>query len=475
MRGQLLLLLVCPALLGFVLHLWLHPSPRYLLAIGILSARQHRPLRDAIRNTWGSGSSQRPFLRFIIGSEPCPVPPEDREDPYSCRQLNITSPVLHREIPAFAGPRPVSSAHQQLSVTFRVLHPIIVTRLGAWCPGVSRNFSVRLFQAEHEEPLYGARFTSLSPGSPAHLTPNSPASGAEICYKPVEQFILPEGFHGTVRWDSHDSEGLPMWDAHGVTLNDGGGVLRLVVAEEGLLPYDFSQGAEGIAGGFVYAIHDAELLLQRLHARPRRLKEYRAALEAEEAELREESRAHGDMVFVDVVDTYRNVPRKLLLFYRWLVDSIDFDFLLKTDDDCFVDLDRVLGALEAGRLRGPDAWWGNFRLNWGVDRTGKWQELEYVSPAYPPFTCGSGYVVSRDVAHWLAANAQRLKTYQGEDVSMGIWMSAIGPRRYQDDGWLCEKECRAGMLSSPQHSPQELAELWQRKGRCGMPCGCANP
>ncbi|KAM5193626.1 UDP-GalNAc:beta-1,3-N-acetylgalactosaminyltransferase 2 [Mantella aurantiaca] len=462
---RLLLLLVCPAVLGLLLHLWLSTAPQHPLVIGILSARQHRPLRDAIRKTWGS---QGPLLRFIVGSEPCPVPPEDREDPYSCRLLNITSPVLHREIPAFTGPPPSGSAHRQLSVTFRVLHPIVITRLGSWCPGNARNYSVRLFQAEHEEPLCGARFTPLSPGAPS-----GPA--AQICYKPVEQFILPEGFHGTIRWDSHDPEGLPMWSAHQVALDAGGGVLRLVTAEEGLLPYDFSQGAEGIAGGFLYAVHDGEALLSRLRARPRRLEEYRAALAAEEAGLREEGAAHGDLVVVEAVDTYRNVPRKLLLFCRWLAGtSLDFRFLLKTDDDCFLELDNVRRALGEKEPRGPLAWWGNFRLNWGVDRTGKWQELEYLSPAYPPFACGSGYVLSRDAVLWLAANAGHLKAYQGEDVSMGIWMAAIGPRRYQDDGWLCDKECRPGMLSSPQHSPQELEEMWRHKEQCDNACGCDN-
>lgn len=92
-----------------------------------------------------------------------------------------------------------------------------------------------------------------------------------------------------------------------------------------------------------------------------------------------------------------------------------------------------------------------------MDRVGKWQELEYASPAYPAFACGSGYVVSRDLVQWLASNADKLKAYQvpgakncggvgassdecnvrnlawlqGEDVSMGIWMAAVGPQKYQ--------------------------------------------
>ena len=54
----------------------------------------------------------------------------------------------------------------------------------------------------------------------------------------------------------------------------------------------------------------------------------------------------------------------------------------------------------------------SFRQSWAVDRTGKWQELEYASPAYPAFACGSGYVVSRDLVEWLASNAGTLKAYQ---------------------------------------------------------------
>lgn len=54
----------------------------------------------------------------------------------------------------------------------------------------------------------------------------------------------------------------------------------------------------------------------------------------------------------------------------------------------------------------------SFRQNWAVDRIGKWQELEYSSPVYPAFACGSGYVVSRDLVGWLASNAEQLKVYQ---------------------------------------------------------------
>jgi hypothetical protein len=46
---------------------------------------------------------------------------------------------------------------------------------------------------------------------------------------------------------------------------------------------------------------------------------------------------------------------------------------------------------------------------------------------YPAFACGSGNVVSQDLVQWIAANANALFAYQGEDVSMGIWLAALNP------------------------------------------------
>jgi len=44
---------------------------------------------------------------------------------------------------------------------------------------------------------------------------------------------------------------------------------------------------------------------------------WRAVLLREEQELQREMRAHDDILMVDVVDVYRNLPKKLLKFYNW--------------------------------------------------------------------------------------------------------------------------------------------------------------
>ncbi|XP_061546651.1 UDP-GalNAc:beta-1,3-N-acetylgalactosaminyltransferase 2 isoform X2 [Phycodurus eques] len=364
--------------------------------------------------------------------------------------------------PAVLVPSDVSA----VALDFKVLHPVVITRLGVFPrrtqPKLRSNVTVKLLQLDQEEAIVTARFSAISTGTLL--------SG--IWYKPVEQFILPKGFEGTLVWESSDSEVLTTVNSSCVQLNDGGGVLKISSIAEGILPHRSALGFPGLAGGFTFTIYDSNSLSELLRGRPARMERHASGLRQEDSALKEESLRHGDMVFVDVVDTYRNVPSKLLQFYKWSVGNIDFSLLLKTDDDCYIDMDSVLMKIEHKGLKRSHFWWGNFRQSWAVDRIGKWQELEYPSPAYPAFACGSGYVASRDLVQWLASNADSLKAYQGEDVSMGIWMAAIGPQKYQDPSWLCEKECYLDMLSSPQHTAEELRVLWHRKRTCGDPCGC---
>ncbi|RXM99769.1 UDP-GalNAc:beta-1,3-N-acetylgalactosaminyltransferase 2 [Acipenser ruthenus] len=454
-----LALLLCPCVVAVVVHLLmvinktasfldlLHTDQQVQsceVLVGVLSARNNYDLRNAIRNTWLGHLKQHPELqhrilvKFIVGTNGCDIPEEDREDTYSCKLLNLTYPVIEQEIEAVSVPDVsacIPSEASVVSVEFKVLHTIVITRLGVFPDGKDldfrRNVTVKLYQLEQEEAIITARFSPISFG----------VSINGLWYKPVEQFILPKGFEGTLVWESLDSEGLNTADVTGVKFNRGGGVLRIATLEEGVLPHRSTQGVPGLAGGFTYAIYG-------------------------------------------------------LL-------NTDFDLLLKTDDDCYINMDAMIKKIKHKGLKRRNFWWGNFRQSWAVDRTGKWQELEYASPAYPAFACGSGYVASKDLIQWLANNGDYLKSYQSWAVDRtGKWQEleyaspaypafACGSgyvaskdliqwlanngdylKSYQDSGWLCEKECQADMLSSPQYSAKELAALWSRRVSCGNPCAC---
>ena len=72
---------------------------------------------------------------------------------------------------------------------------------------------------------------------------------------------------------------------------------------------------------------------------------------------------------------------------------------------------------------------GCIRRGARVKRRGKWAEHEYkhnasrASARYPSFPAGTcGHAVNRRVAAYVASRGAALHMYQGEDVSLGIWL-----------------------------------------------------
>lgn len=45
-------------------------------------------------------------------------------------------------------------------------------------------------------------------------------------------------------------------------------------------------------------------------------------------------------------------------FANRTVETASFDLLLKTDDDCYIDLEAVFNRIDHKNLDGPNFWWG---------------------------------------------------------------------------------------------------------------------
>ncbi|XP_069116721.1 UDP-GalNAc:beta-1,3-N-acetylgalactosaminyltransferase 2-like [Argopecten irradians] len=223
----------------------------------------------------------------------------------------------------------------------------------------------------------------------------------------------------------------------------------------------------------ILAIEEIDTLKDHLASRQKLNRFWKKKRATITSKLRQEAEKYGDILFVNVTDVYRNLPAKLLQFHKWLYNHVNASHVLKTDDDCFVNIESVMSALgQMDRKNGGHIWWGSFRDQWLVEQWGKWSELTYTADVYPRFACGVGNVVSRDVHIWLGQNSNQLQTYQGEDVSMGIWMSAFNLNYIKDDRWKCDKNCSPDSLAIPELSPQEVRTMWSHKETCSDPCGC---
>ena len=176
---------------------------------------------------------------------------------------------------------------------------------------------------------------------------------------------------------------------------------------------------------------------------------------------------NNDTVMLNLADTYANLPRKLKLGYKYLLDNTEAQWFLKSDDDMFVKYDEILKDVEKiyAKQMNTNFMWKNqkSKLNkletdeelknhkntkiihagkkipipkiyfyFGcikggakVQRNGKWKEEVYTkSNIYPKFSLGScGHIISRNLAEYIVENDEKLFEYQGEDTSLGIWLN----------------------------------------------------
>ena len=148
-----------------------------------------------------------------------------------------------------------------------------------------------------------------------------------------------------------------------------------------------------------------------------------------QVQLEREAARSGDLIMVPMVDYYRALPRKLKQAYRWALNNTKAKWIVKVDDDAGARISK-LNALLAKKDHTKLIVLGYIRRNNGVPRDGKWAELNYQQNIsynkrrYPPFANGAqDYVVSRGVAE--AVVEHNGFEYQGEDVSLGIWLNEI--------------------------------------------------
>ena len=456
----------------------------YDLLIVIPSARDHFLQRQTIRDTWWKAVSQndtlmdRVKLRFILGVRDCGMPLEDRLDEYGC-DVWIPDVIPQGEIHAvtFTSSSEPMSMHQryygQQHVTFRVLHPVLLTKLGLHRKSVVDGAKVALLDAVTQKEIVSVQFSSDSKNTVDIID--------EFIYKHVDTYLLPKGFEGVIIGDDPSTS-----SGHLPYIHVGDRLLQLLNSSviqfstyEGPVDthYDnvYKWKATSIpVVSFMYMVNDAKGLGDIIDTCDTRRRQWEMKLREIDSRINSEQEQHQDIMIVDVLDIYRNIPDKLLWTFQSVIEQERFQYLLKTDDDCFLNVEAILKELSDLRDDGytSHVWWGRFRHNWAVEVHGKWAERTYMSPVYPRFACGAGYVISRDIVAWLAENMDHLQTYQGEDVSMGIWLSAINPVYVDDPLWQCESECISNMYATPELNHLELQKMWTSLAECGDSCGC---
>lgn len=149
--------------------------------------------------------------------------------------------------------------------------------------------------------------------------------------------------------------------------------------------------------------------------------------------LKQEMRKHRDVLLGSYFDTYRNLTLKVFHGFYWADNFCRPDFVLKTDDDCFVNTKLLYLMLSNFTIMKSDLYVGNVYLN--VEKRmvvrntrSKWslKWTEYAERYYPAYASGLGYIISGDVLSDIVKLSKYYRPLPNEDAFVGILMYHLG-------------------------------------------------
>ena len=168
------------------------------------------------------------------------------------------------------------------------------------------------------------------------------------------------------------------------------------------------------------------------------------------------------IILPTVTDSATTLTQRTLYGFKDVYERFKFDYILKCDDDDFVDVLRLATELHK-RTSKSRLYWGAFRgyaplLHWGVYRETNWT----ICNRYLPYARGGGYILSRDLIQLFVKSEPYLKQYKSEDVSVGAWLAPHNIERKHDSRFNTRafmKGCKWPYLISHKISPSTMYSL----------------
>lgn len=192
----------------------------------------------------------------------------------------------------------------------------------------------------------------------------------------------------------------------------------------------------------------------------------------EKNQIERENVLHDDIILLPINDSYEELTNKVLEMFVWADVNIDFQYIMKADDDTFARLDIIRAELQSHQL--TKYYWGFFDGRAHVKYKGKWAESDWnLCDRYLPYALGGGYILSSDLVHYLAANARYFKKFSNEDISVGAWLAPLEVNRthdYRFDTEYKSRGCSNTYIVTHKQSIMQMREKHQNLKETGKLC-----
>ena len=155
------------------------------------------------------------------------------------------------------------------------------------------------------------------------------------------------------------------------------------------------------------------------------------------ANLTNEIAKYGDVVVLDAPDHYEGLRTKVLVTMQWVHKHVNTSFLLKVDDDCYVNVNVLVK--EAAKLPRRRAYYGFMHSDQEVvqnnpEHKNSENHLPKGMPAtFPPYASGAAYMLTQDLVEYLAFPRVQPLRMLNEDAYVGVALLPLDITRH--DGY----------------------------------------
>ena len=143
-----------------------------------------------------------------------------------------------------------------------------------------------------------------------------------------------------------------------------------------------------------------------------------------------EEQIFGDIIQGDYAESFANKVFKVQSGFEWAAKYCNFHYLLKTDDDVFVNIHGLIDFLSRDDTPKTGFYYGHLMQNSPVLRSGVYavSQEDHPEEVYKDYLSGGGYVLSEDLAVKFTAMFDVVKPLKIDDAYIGRLAADIGVR-----------------------------------------------
>lgn len=157
-------------------------------------------------------------------------------------------------------------------------------------------------------------------------------------------------------------------------------------------------------------------------------------------QVQKEVEQHQDVIFVKEKTNYKSILYKTYFVLEHAVATYDVKYILKTDDDAFINIKALIMQLkllcQTPECKSERVYMGKMAKESEVllQPGHKWNNMVFHNhtglKTYPNYMMGGGYIVSGDVASSLVNinRKMKLKFTPIEDATLGFWLMSMDLR-----------------------------------------------